>query len=175
MKSTENLLKFALSFASGNVYDLSNADKYQKQFIKNEKKPTAWLVGFCLPNEPEYDNEHDDINYDLNCMDEFVLRKLAIMLHGLVKVATIDCNKLNAQEAICSKLKPKLTAPIVYYSNLPNLDQESSSLAVNFVKTSEYKQIVQLVLSYLPDLTPLEEDKFIVSASFYSPLKYLMI
>lgn len=160
-KTIDSLLKFALSFASGNVYDLSTKSRYEKQLKKTDA--TSYLVTYCLSSSKNFDerDQDEELNYELNCLEELVQRKLAIMLHGLVKVAHIDCNKKEADETICSKLKPKWSAPILMYNRLPELtDIGNQSIDVFEIKSTDYKKIAQSVLGHLPDVTLLTEDRF---------------
>ena len=161
MKTFDLLLKFALSFASGNVYDLSSTSRYETRINKKETK-TSYLIAYCLSNSKSFnENENEDeLNYDLNCLDELVQRKLAIMLHGLVKVAYIDCNKNDAELNLCNKLKPKWSAPIVLYTKLPDLNAENLTIESIDILASDYKNIVQKVLSHLPDVNVLSEENF---------------
>lgn len=160
VKTIDNLIKFALSFASGNVHDLSSPDRYQNQLNKNLSRP--WLISYCLPTGGQ-DTDNEDINYELNCLEESVLRKLAIMLHRLVRVASINCNKKTARENLCPRLKPNLATPVLFYSKgLPNisLSADDPSFTNIPITTSNYKLIVEAVLSYLPDIRELDESEF---------------
>lgn len=167
-KTIELLLKFALSFASGNVYDLSSVDRYEAQLKKVAKKEsnTAFLLTYCLGNGDNFGatNDEDELNYELNCLDDLVQRKLAIMLHGLVKVGHVNCNKKEAKEKICTKLKPKMSAPIAFYSRLPDLKDDSVEEEGQTIKTSDYKKIVEAVLGFLPGVTVLTDDRFKVNS-----------
>jgi hypothetical protein len=164
-KSLDNLMKFALSFASGNVYDLSTVEKYNKILSKNSNKNNnnPWLISYCLSTNEDDINQHDEeVNYELNCLDDVILRKIAIMLHGLVKVATINCNKKEARENLCPLLKPKLSAPCIFYPNsLPNITRQEDPMKSEKkyeIVTSQYKLIVEAVLSYLPDLSQIKDE-----------------
>ncbi|CAF0707832.1 unnamed protein product, partial [Brachionus calyciflorus] len=147
VKNLDNLMKFALSFASGNIHEL-NLDSYKK--IQNSDKP--WLLSFCLSANSDSDEE---LNYELNCLDEMTLRKLAIMSHGLVNVAHIDCVKQENKD-LCSNLKPKLSEPIVFYNSLPNLDTQTQANSIPITITN-YKKIFEQILTLLPDNKILEE------------------
>ena len=156
------MLKFALSFANGNVYDISNVDRYAKQFKKNDEQP--WVISFCLSNE-EDEHTETELNYELNCLDELVQRKLAIMLFGLARVGSVNCNRNEAKEKICPVLKPKRSSPIVFYSKLPDVagnknDEAESSIDKHDLLTADYKKIVEKVLNLLPDVKELNQDEF---------------
>lgn len=165
-KTIDLLLKFALSYASGNVYDLSSTSRYETRVKKQDE--SSYLIVYCLNSAKNFNNEEDEeLNYELNCLDELVQRKLAIMLHGLAKVAYIDCNKKDAETNICSKLKPKWSAPIVLYNRLPDLNGENQTTAEPIqIISSDYKKIAQIVLSHLPDVQLLDEEHFKVN-NFY--------
>ncbi len=163
VKSIDELAKFALSFASGNVYDLSTLDRYQAQVKKNASKP--WLISYCLPSQgidEESDDHGHELNYELNCLDESVLQKLAIMLHRLVRVGFVNCNRKEAREKLCPLLKPKVSNPIVFYSNtIPNISKESTDESYKSIEivTSNHKLIVDAILSYLPESREINEEK----------------
>lgn len=148
-KTIEKLLHFALSFTKGKSIDL-NDNSYLNQLNSNDK---PWLISFCLNS-----NDNDDLNYELNCLDDTIKRKIAIMLNGLVNVASVECNSDLNQ--ICSKLKPIRSNPIALYSHLPRLDTDKEEVVVNLITSTDYKQIAQQVMSYLPDLTLLDQDSF---------------
>ena len=139
IKIIDNLMRFALSYASGNVYDLSSLEKYQIQLKKSSSRP--WLISYCLPSTGlDEDGGDHELNYELNC--------LAIMLHKLVKVASINCNKKDARENLYPLLKPKVVSPIVFYSNcLPNVSKESEDESLKRIEilTSNYKIIFESV------------------------------
>lgn len=125
---------------------------------KNADKP--WLITYCIPsNLDEHEDTVEEINYELNCLDDLVQRKLAIMLHGLVRVGHINCNKVEAREKLCPVLKPKLSAPIVYYNYLPKLEANLNINSVD-INTNDYKKIAQLILSFLPDVKQLDDAEF---------------
>lgn len=185
-KTIDQLLKFALSFASGNVHDLSSISRYETQLKKSESTP--YLITYCLNSKKNFakksseseEEEDAELNYDLNCLDEFVQRKLAIMLHGLAKVAHIDCNKNEAEKKICPSLKPRFSAPIVFYSSrLPNITDQSSSMLDSAspveIHTSDYKAIVQVVLAHLPDVVLLDEDRFKVRYDIFIRINYTIL
>ena len=112
------------------------------------------MISYCLSNN----HDQDELNYELNCLDETVQTKLAIMLNGLVKVASIDCQE---SKELCSLLKPQGSTPIVYYSCLPDVFVNSNkSVNQEHIQTADYKRIVELVLSYLPKLKKLDADEF---------------
>jgi len=156
-KSIENLLRFAMSFTKGQVIEFKSVDTYLKQ-LKSSKTP--WLISFCLGSNSD-DNE--ELNYELNCLEESIKKKLAVMLNGLVQFGSIECQSNNEiNEKICKKLKPSRLSPIAFYSRLPNLDKDDE-IDVKLFTSTDYKQINQQVLSYLPDLTLLDEIAFKVN------------
>jgi hypothetical protein len=179
-KTLENLIKFAMSYANGNVYELSRLDLYRKELAKNSQKP--WLISYCLQSSGESDNlasseraDDSELNYELNCLDELVQRKLAIMLHGLVRVGSLNCQKKEARQHLCSRLRPKNAHPLMFYSTLPNITLDTGDASftqqvgsqASSVIASDYKQIVKFVLSLLPDVKNLEENEFEVNFFFF--------
>lgn len=174
------LLKFALSFASGNVYDLSSTSRYETRLKKADAATTRYLVVYCLSSSKNFntDNNDEELNYELNCLEESVQHKLAIMLHGLVKVAYIDCNKNDAELNLCPKLKPKWSAPIALYSRLPDLNADNVTIDSIDIIASDYKNIAQKVLSHLPDVHVLSEDRFKVCVCvcvFYRKIETIIL
>lgn len=87
-------------------------------------------------------------------------RKLAIMLHGLVKLGYINCNKAEAKDKLCLQLKPKLSAPLVYYPSLPRLNSDQNDFVSIEIKTSDFRKILQQILGYMPDVKQVEEKEF---------------
>lgn len=142
------MINFALSFASGNVYNVNNLDSYSK--LKSDK---PWLFIYCLSNSVDSEEE---LNHELNCLDEMSIRKLAIMLHGLVNVANVDCTS-KTNDDLCTKLAPKPSAPILYYYSLPSLDTNQPKSV--FISFSDHNKIYQQVLTLLPDNNVLEENE----------------
>ena len=113
------------------------------------------------------EDEHTDVelNYEMNCLDEPVQRKLAIMLFGLARVGSINCNRNEAKEKICSVLKPKRSSPILFYSKLPDISETRNaevefSIVKHDILTVDYKKIVEKVLNLLPDVRELNQDEF---------------
>ena len=137
-------------------------DRYKTQLNKNSSRP--WLISFCLP--ASVDNEQEQLNHELNCLDELVMRKLAIMLHGLVRVATVNCNKKSARENLCPVLEPNAATPILFYTNtLPNITRKNEPADDESYKsvpivTADYKLIVESILAYLPALRELDQAEF---------------
>lgn len=147
-KNLDNLINFALSFASGNVFNVDNLEKYG-----NLKANKPWLLVYCLSNNPDSEEE---LNHELNCLEEMSLRKLAIMLNNLVNVANIDCASHSSID-LCSKLKPNLSKPILFYSSLPNLEtNQPEPIPVSY---AEHNKIYQQILTFLPDNTELNENE----------------
>lgn len=138
------MINFALSFSSGSVHNVKSLDTYLK--LETDK---PWLFAYCLTNSAD---SVEELNHELNCLEEMSLRKLAIMLNGLVHVANIDCT---SSTDICSKLKSNPSTPILFYFSLPDLnDDQQKSMSVSF---SEHDKIYQQVLGFLPDNSQLEE------------------
>ncbi len=153
-------MRFALSFTRGQVTNFKSFDEYKKELAKQTNKP--WLISYCI-TESSSANEHDDtVNYEINCLNDMIKKKIAIILHGLVRVASIDCSIEDVKQNICDKLKPPRSSPLVFYSILPELDStlKQEDLEVKAIQTADYKQISQLVLSYLPDIEILNDQKF---------------
>ena len=163
-KSLNNLLIWAMKFAKGKVTQLNKKDYFtrelQKQSESTHKMP--WLITFCLSsnnNEDDIDDEKE-LNYELNCLENITNLKLAIALDGLVNVGSIDCTKESAHE-ICSKLKPPRDSPILYYSQLPELDSKNTEdLKIMPIQTSDYKEISRIILEDLPSERELTEGEF---------------
>ncbi len=154
------MLRFALSFASGSVVRLKSSDIYKKQLAKDETEKQPWLITYCLTNQETGGEDEGELNYELNCLDEVIQNKLAIMLHGLVKVASVNCVKEDAKE-LCGLLKPQRTSPIVYYSCLPNVFVNTNkSVYQEHLMTTDYKKMVELILSYLPKVKQLSLEEF---------------
>lgn len=161
-KTLNNLLIWALNFAKPKVNSLNKKDYYMKHFNKqNEstnKKP--WLISYCLSSNDDDDNINDvELNYELNCLEEIVNQKISITLDGLVNIGSIDCTKESSKE-ICSKLKPQRDNPILYYSQLPSLDENNDDLKVTPIQSSDYKEISKKILEDLPSESELSEEKF---------------
>lgn len=158
------------------MYDLSSVSRYETRLKKREA--LSYLITYCLSasrsfseqdGHGENEEEEEEVNYELNCLDDLMQRKLAIMLHGLARVAHIDCNKKEAADRICTKLKPSWAAPIILYSRLPDLDDKADNMSVStvLIKTADYKKIVQTVLSHLPDVNLLDEERFKVTCYYH--------
>lgn len=140
------MVNFALSFASGNVFNIDNLEKYN-----NLKSNKPWLFVYCLSNNADSEEE---LNHELNCLEEISLRKLTIMLNNLVNVANINCASDSTID-LCSKLKPNLSRPILFYSYLPNLEtNQPEPIPISF---SEHNKIYQQILTFLPDNKELSE------------------
>jgi DnaJ homolog subfamily C member 10 len=151
-KTVENLLYFAFSFTKGELINL-NTNSMQ---VKNN---LPWLISFCLKSSDE--EEAVDLNYELNCLDDSIKKKLSIMLNKLVNVASIDCDSVN--DVKCKHLNPSRSNPIAFYLNI----EENTN--IKYITTTDYKQINQMVLTYLPDIEFLDEKRF---SSILDNLKY---
>ncbi len=167
-KTIENLLKFALSFAQGKVIHLNDVDAYKTQMAKtqssNDAKP--WLISFCISTHEENEDEDvSELNYELNCLDDMIKLKLSIILDGLVNVASVECSNKNQKENLCKLLKVPRSSPLMFYDNLAVIQSQQEHESEQQIKsekilTSDYKQIVKLIYSYLPELNALSEENF---------------
>jgi hypothetical protein len=135
-------MKFALSFTNSNVVDL---DEHTFETVINEKNNNNWFISYCLPTD-----ENDDFEAENNCLDDLVLKKLSIMLNGLVKIGTVNCNY---EKNLCKRLKP--TCPNVFYKEL-----NEETIEFLKIESSSYKDIAQRLLSFLPDVNLLDINKF---------------
>ena len=156
-KTLENLLNFALSFTQGSVIELTNTVSYNSQLSASTK---PWLISFCLSSQEEASDDTSELNYELNCLEQSVVLKLAIILKGLVNVGTIDCNNPTTWESICVLLKPKRATPLQYFARLPDINQPEIELSSETIQTSDYKQIARIVLTYLPEINLLDGNTF---------------
>ena len=137
-------MKFVLSFTNSDVFDLS---EYTYENILNRQKIGYWFISYCLPEADENDNG--------NCLDELVLKKLSIMMNGLVNVATINCNY---EKNLCAWLKP--SSPNLFYKELPTkMNQKIDNIEQTKIESSSYKEIAQKLLSFLPDVNLLNGEK----------------
>lgn len=160
-KTIDNLLKFALSFTSGRVHTFTSKESYKRELNKDSNQP--WLVSYCLSNKEQDDSTDDEseLNYELNCLDDVIKDKLAIMLHGLVNVASIDCSNSKKTKELCAVLKPHKATPLVYYESLPNIfEHTDKSVYQEHLLTANYKSIVESILSYLPGVKQLDAQEF---------------
>ena len=152
------MLKFALSFASGKVRELSSVESYAAELKQDSSKP--WLISYCLSSSYD-ETDETELNYELNCMDDSTKQKLSIMLNDLVKFGSIECNSEITNKEICAKLKPSRASPLVYYPTLPNIFEPNFELTSFLpILISDYKEIVQIVLSILPEIKELDENQF---------------
>ena len=166
-KTLDNLLKFVMPFTKGKVQNVNDLSTLLSKQSKNQRLP--WLIMYCFKSSSDDSDDHDELNYELNCLDDSVQQKLSIMLNKLVYVGSLTCTSKNDNNKLCSILKPKKSSPIVFYYDLQSsndlqskdvnelygLTQKSENII-----TSDYKQIAKLVLSYLPDIPQLDEEKF---------------
>lgn len=159
-------MKFVLKFANGKVNELNSYESYVSH-LKDEKRQLPWFISFCLTSDDSSQqsaDEHDnELNYELNCLEDSVQRKLAIMLNGLVNVGSISCDRKEARERICSRLKPKRSSPLVFYDRLPNItksDESDAEVKRKEVHSTDYKVIAQFIMSSLPDIRELNENEF---------------
>ena len=102
----------------------------------------SWFISFCGLNED-----------DQECLDELVLKKLSIMMNGIVKVASLNCH-LSPDR--CSKLKP-LSSNVFYPSGI-----EDTSAQIT-IDNLAYKEIAQVLLKHLPEVNILNEETFQVN------------
>ena len=141
-------MKFVLSFTSSDVLDFSESTF--ERIVNKKHKNNFWFVSYCLPDD-------DGERGDENCLDELVLRKLSIMLNGLVNVGTINCNY---EKNLCSLLKPPSSN--IFYRQLPKVMNKESMSQVEHIKieSNSYKEIAQKLLAHLPDVNLLNGANF---------------
>ena len=164
-KTIGNLLNYVLSFTKGSVHNINDINVVLKQQDKPHKLP--WLINYCFKSSSDDDTE--ELNYELNCMDDTVQHKLAIMLYNLVRVGSLNCNSKNDNNRMCKVLKPKKSNPIVFYYELPSktdfetkTDEELNGAVqkIEKITSGDHKQIVKSILSYLPDINQLNDAQF---------------
>jgi hypothetical protein len=137
------MMNFILSFTNSNVFDL-NERVFEKEL--ENKKNDYWFISYCLPAE----NDDDEDN---NCLDEMILKKLSIMLNGLINVGTINCNY---EKNLCSQiLKPPSSN--VFYKELPKKETKSEHVVI---ESTLYKEIAQKLMTFLPDVNLLNGEDF---------------
>lgn len=137
-------------------------NELNRQKLQVATKP--WLITYCLALKDDdevhsEDEEEEEANYELNCLDDLVKLKIAISLDGLVNVGSIDCDEKTTDKEICEKLRPSKLSPILYYPSLPGLDEDNAEVEGKPITTSDYKEISQIILKSLPDESELNEQE----------------
>ena len=157
-KTLDQLLAFALSHTTGAYIRLNTVASLQQQQQQNGQKDIPLLVSFCLTTTSnnggeEEEDEEDTLNYELNCLDDSTLTKLAIMLEGVASVASVSCAADNAAAELCSSLlRPRRSSPLVYYARWS--DVGTATLPIQLpasTGSSDYKQMARHVMSLLAD------------------------
>ena len=139
-------MAFILSFTNSEVFDLN--ERIYESVMEKEKKNDYWFISYCLPAE----NDEED-----NCLDEAVLKKLSIMLNGLINVGTVNCNY---ETSLCSLLKPPSSN--VFYKELPKKLNKEMMMGIEHIKIEStlYKEIAQKLMAFLPDVNLLNGENF---------------
>lgn len=130
-RTLDTLLKYALSFTNANFIDLT----YQELNLNTQ----SWFITFCF----DTDESNDE------CLDDLVLRKLAIMLNKLINIGKIDCR---ANKKHCDYLKP--THSNMFYQFLSELSEKYPIESLN------YKDIAQSLLKFVSDIPQLNSETF---------------
>lgn len=159
-RSVEQLLKYALSFTNANVHDIS--ERSYEKIMSKKLNNNYWFISYCL-NTNDYDYGDENVD-EYNCLDDLILKKLAIILNGLVNIGRINCNY---EQSLCTKLKPK--SPNVFYMN--NLSEKLNEIKTDIeqikIDSNVYKTIASKLLQYVPDVQLLSEEMFQVSVTAY--------
>jgi DnaJ homolog subfamily C member 10 len=154
-KSLENLLNKVMSLTKGKVVNLSKYNdilEKEERDRKEEKQVLPWLINYCLTSDEN--NDKDSINYELNCLDDIILHKLAIMMNGFVQVGRLNCNE---EPKACSKLNPPKHNPLVYSKTLQDQSDDQNRVLIS---TSDYKMIFRVLLNLMPDIETIDLDSF---------------
>lgn len=137
LRDADSMVDYVLQQLPNLVIEFTGHD-FQELISREEYKVHPWLISVCREDE--------------ECLPSEALRKLSLILEGLVNVAKVEYEQ---DRTICDKLN--CSSLITFYSNLSSL---AETVTVHQIKETEVKPILNEVLLLLPGATEMIEEMF---------------